>query len=75
MQVVIGTPSCTPPNWLVERFPDVLPPDGYAESAVSGHSRTSLLQQSVHTYLIDENRGEAGFSLCQPPGGDRLANR
>lgn len=27
IQVVIGTPSCTPPNWLVERFPDVLPRD------------------------------------------------
>jgi beta-galactosidase len=27
IKVVIGTPTCTPPNWLVNRFPDVLPID------------------------------------------------
>ena len=25
VQVVIGTPTATPPNWLVEKYPDVLP--------------------------------------------------
>ncbi|MGO4269694.1 beta-galactosidase [Paenibacillus sp. TAF58] len=27
IEVVIGTPTNTPPNWLVERYPDVLPVD------------------------------------------------
>lgn len=27
IKVVLGTPSCTPPNWLVHRFPEVLPVD------------------------------------------------
>ncbi|RKP46134.1 beta-galactosidase [Pararobbsia silviterrae] len=27
IQVVIGTPTATPPNWLVEKHPDVLPLD------------------------------------------------
>lgn len=27
IQVVIGTPTCTPPNWLVKAYPDVLPQD------------------------------------------------
>ncbi|WP_244860646.1 beta-galactosidase [Thermobacillus xylanilyticus] len=27
IQVVIGTPTCTPPNWLVKKCPDVLPRD------------------------------------------------
>ena len=25
VQVVLGTPTATPPNWLVEKYPDVLP--------------------------------------------------
>ncbi|WP_169081782.1 beta-galactosidase [Paenibacillus sp. PL91] len=27
IKVVIGTPTCTPPNWLVNRFSDVIPVD------------------------------------------------
>src|SRR5690606_20445888 len=27
IQVVIGTPTCTPPNWLTEKHPDILPRD------------------------------------------------
>ena len=27
IQVVLGTPTCTPPNWLTQRYPDVLPLD------------------------------------------------
>ncbi len=40
IQVVIGTPSCTPPNWLVEKHPDVLPIDALLHpkhSGVRGH--------------------------------------
>jgi beta-galactosidase len=36
IQVVIGTPSCTPPNWLVERYPDVLPRDAMLNLRYSG---------------------------------------
>ena len=25
LQIVLGTPTATPPKWLVDRFPDILP--------------------------------------------------
>src|SRR5512134_662121 len=27
LKIVMGTPTATPPKWLVDRFPDVLPVD------------------------------------------------
>lgn len=40
IKVVIGTPTCTPPNWLVKKYPDVLPQDAYLHphyAGVRGH--------------------------------------
>ena len=36
IQVVIGTPTATPPNWLVERYPDVLPLDNQRRPVYPG---------------------------------------
>ncbi|SKC89167.1 Beta-galactosidase GanA [Burkholderia sp. YR290] len=36
IQVVIGTPSATPPNWLVEKYPDVLPLDNKRQPVYPG---------------------------------------
>ena len=33
LKVVLGTPSCTPPRWMIDRFPDMLAVDA------SGHPR------------------------------------
>nr|WP_232483991.1 beta-galactosidase [Burkholderia gladioli] len=36
IQIVIGTPTATPPNWLVARFPDVLPLDNKRQPVYPG---------------------------------------
>lgn len=36
IQVVLGTPTCTPPNWLTDRYPDVLPVDVHLKTRHAG---------------------------------------
>jgi len=53
IKVVLGTPTCTPPNWLTHRYPDALPVDVRQQPrypGVRGHrcyTSPSMREQSV----------------------------
>src|SRR5664279_2626773 len=36
LEIVLGTPTATPPNWLVEKCPDVLPLDSKKQPMYPG---------------------------------------
>ncbi len=39
LKIVLGTPSCTPPRWMLEQFPDMLAQDQYGHSRGFGSRR------------------------------------
>ncbi|MCA0755843.1 beta-galactosidase [Paenibacillus sp. N4] len=52
IQVVLGTPTCTPPNWLTQRYPDVLPVDAQQQPrypGVRGHRCHGILKTASVT--------------------------
>jgi beta-galactosidase len=55
IKVVIGTPTCTPPNWLVKRFPDVLPVNAVLHPrypGIRGHRCYNSLSMRVFSERI-----------------------
>lgn len=57
IQVVIGTPTCTPPNWLVKEYPDVLPLDAQLHPhypGVRGHRCFNSPSMRRYSALIVE---------------------
>ncbi len=39
LRIVLGTPSCTPPRWMLDRFPDMLPVDAEGRERRFGSRR------------------------------------
>ena len=39
LQIILGTPSCTPPRWMVDRFPDMLAVDANGNPRKFGSRR------------------------------------
>ncbi|MGO4109736.1 beta-galactosidase [Paenibacillus sp. YAF4_2] len=57
IKVVIGTPTCTPPNWLVKKYPDVLPIDAQLHPhypGVRGHRCFNSPSMRHYSFLIVE---------------------
>lgn len=55
IQIVLGTPTATPPNWLVEKCPDILPIDGKKQPMYPGvrcHRCYNSPSLRRHTQLI-----------------------
>ncbi|CAM3417177.1 beta-galactosidase [Marinicrinis lubricantis] len=51
IEVVLGTPTCTPPNWLVEKHPDVLPVDAQLHPRYPGvRGHRCYNSPSLHRY-------------------------
>ena len=44
LKVVLGTPTATPPKWLVDRYSDILQRDGQGRVRGFGSRRHYLLQ-------------------------------
>ena len=54
LRIVMGTPTATPPKWLVDRFPDVLPVDARGRSRGFGSRRHYCF--SSETYRAESRR-------------------
>ena len=39
LKIVLGTPSCTPPRWMIDRFPDILAVDDAGDPGKFGSRR------------------------------------
>lgn len=58
IHIVLGTPTCTPPNWLVEKYSDVLPVDSKLDKVypgVRGHRCTNSASLRKYTSILLEN--------------------
>ncbi|WP_257833928.1 beta-galactosidase [Salipaludibacillus agaradhaerens] len=49
--VVLGTPTATPPAWLIEKYPDVLPVDKYGRKIGFGARRHYTVNSEVYRCL------------------------
>src|SRR5262245_11456003 len=54
LKIVMGTPTATPPKWLVDRFPDVLPVDSRGRVRRFGSRRHYCF--SSETYRAESRR-------------------
>src|SRR6185436_10620699 len=54
LKIVMGTPTATPPKWLVDRFPDVLPVDAHGQPRRFGSRRHYCF--SSETYRAESRR-------------------
>ena len=43
LKVVLGTPTATPPRWMVDKHPDMLPVDAQGKPANSARAGTTTL--------------------------------
>ena len=86
IQVVIGTPTCTPPNWLVETNPEVLPVDALQQTDalnttadLSGYRliiapSLYLLDRSVSEHLEECVRNGATLIVTNRTGVKNMNN-
>ncbi len=54
LKIVMGTPTATPPKWLIDRFPDVLPVDARGRARGFGSRRHYCF--SSETYRAESRR-------------------
>lgn len=54
LRIVMGTPTATPPKWLVDRYPDVLPVDEHGRLRRFGSRRHYCF--SSGTYRVESRR-------------------
>jgi beta-galactosidase len=66
LKVVLGTPTATPPKWLCEKYPDILPVDIHT-GQVRGFGSRRHYDFSSETYLVQAERITA--AMAQRYGG------
>ena len=68
LKVVLGTPTATPPKWLCEKYPDILPVDIHT-GQVRGFGSRRHYDFSSETYLVQAERITAAMAArygCHP---------
>ena len=61
LKVVLGTPTATPPKWLCEKYPDILPVDIHT-GQVRGFGSRRHYDFSSETYLVQAERITAAMA-------------
>jgi beta-galactosidase len=61
LKVVLGTPTATPPKWLCEKYPDILPVDIHS-GQVRGFGSRRHYDFSSETYLVQAERITAAMA-------------
>ena len=61
LKVVLGTPTATPPKWLCEKYPDILPVD-INTGQVRGFGSRRHYDFSSETYLVQAERITAAMA-------------
>ncbi|MCE2729492.1 MAG: beta-galactosidase [Sphingomonadaceae bacterium] len=61
LKVVLGTPTATPPKWLCEKYPDILPVDIHTRQ-VRGFGSRRHYDFSSETYLVHAERITAAMA-------------
>jgi beta-galactosidase len=74
LKVVLGTPTATPPKWLVDEMPDMLPVGADGSVRGFGSRRHYCFSHDGYRKRHPHHRG-AGRALWPAPGPRRLADR
>lgn len=48
LQVIMGTPTATPPAWLLHKYPDIVQTDGYGRKRVFGGRHTFCFSSEIY---------------------------
>ena len=69
LKIVMGTPTATPPKWLIDRFPDVLPVDDHGRVRRFGSRRHYCFcgRACVRTFLL-----RVSAQTCSCPTGTAI---
>jgi beta-galactosidase len=54
LEIILGTPTATPPKWLVDAYPDILPVDAHGQTRTFGSRRHYCF--SSKTYRAESDR-------------------
>ncbi len=73
LRVVLCTPTATPPKWLIDRHPDILPVDAQGRARGFGGRRHSSFLLARVVGAEPAHRDRAGRALRCASGGGRLA--
>ena len=74
LQVILGTPTATPPAWLTHKHAEVLNVTQAGIQYQHGQRRHYNYNAPIYR-AIGPDRARDGRALRQPPGGGRLADR
>ena len=74
LQVILGTPSATPPNWMVKKYPDMLAVDTTGQARTFGSRRHYCFSHSLYRQQAARMAGEMAKRFGQQVDGWQIDN-